>query len=150
MISEPTPEEIERQMAVLRSVLEHDVKELASEARTLTDWRHHFQRHPWLFCGAAAALGFLVVPRARRVYSVVGSVERDGHQESLSEPVQLEQQPKRAGVVSDGLIKPLLKLALAAAARQSFAMVLDRVRTSTAREAEGGGQRNESFQRGES
>jgi hypothetical protein len=150
MISEPTPEEIERQMAVLRSVLEHDVKELASEARTLADWRYHFQRHPWAFCGAAAALGFLIVPRARRTYSVVGSVERDGRAESLSEPVQLEQGPKRSGVISEGLIKPLLKLALAAAARQSFAMALDRVRGTSAQANANNERRAESLQRGRS
>src|SRR3954451_7323766 len=76
MISEPNPEDIERQMAEMRSALQQDVRVLASEARTLADWRTHFRAHPWLFCGVAAALGVILVPRARKVYSVFAPSDR--------------------------------------------------------------------------
>ena len=62
-MTDPTPDEIERQLAAIRSVLKRDVRDLASEARELMDWRCHFRSHPWLYCGGAAALGFMLVPR---------------------------------------------------------------------------------------
>jgi hypothetical protein len=42
--------------------LARDADAAAADARSLADWRHHFRTHPWLFCGAAAAIGFLLVP----------------------------------------------------------------------------------------
>ena len=61
---------MERQLAALRSALEEDTgglvdkaRKLSDNARTLADWRHHFRRHPAAFCGAAAVLGFLLIPR---------------------------------------------------------------------------------------
>jgi hypothetical protein len=57
------PDEIRRRMAEARAALAHDAKAAVSDARTLVDWREHFRAHPWLFCGGAAALGFLLIPR---------------------------------------------------------------------------------------
>jgi hypothetical protein len=64
--------DLERQLAALRSALEEDTgglvdkaRKLSDNARTLADWRHHFRRHPAAFCGAAAVLGFLLIPRRR-------------------------------------------------------------------------------------
>jgi ElaB/YqjD/DUF883 family membrane-anchored ribosome-binding protein len=57
---------IDEQLADARANLTEDVRSVATEASTLTDWRHHFHKHPWLFAGAAAALGFVLTPRRRR------------------------------------------------------------------------------------
>jgi ElaB/YqjD/DUF883 family membrane-anchored ribosome-binding protein len=62
-------EDIERQLATMRSVLHHDVRHLATEARTLVDWRYHFRAHPWVYCGGAAALGFMLVRGRERSQS---------------------------------------------------------------------------------
>ena len=67
---------IEEQLAAARSTLADDVRNTAIDARTLSDWRHHFRTHPWLFSGAAAAVGFVLTPRQRRrlrAGSAVGS-----------------------------------------------------------------------------
>ena len=65
-----TSDDIERQLAAMRSVLHQDVRDLATEARTLVDWRCHFRAHPWLYCGGAAALGYMLVPGRDR--SLIG------------------------------------------------------------------------------
>jgi hypothetical protein len=57
---------LREQMARVRSHLANDVGEVVEQAKELTDWRSHVRRHPWLFAGAAAAIGFMIVPARRR------------------------------------------------------------------------------------
>jgi len=150
MISEPNPEDIERQMAEMRSALQQDVRVLASDARILADWRTHFRAHPWLFCGAAAALGFILVPRARKVYSVFAPSDRPSIQAMPGRPTperadqhqadgEASETAKKSKVVfrlkepsnlSDALVKPLLKMAAGILARESANFAMNRMRAS--------------------
>jgi hypothetical protein len=154
MISEPNPEDIERQMAEMRSALQQDVRVLATEARTLTDWRTHFRAHPLLFCGIAAALGFILVPRARKVYSVLAPTDRGPFVRPMSDRSKSAQSSsERANqhetdgqasendakvlfrlnepsTLSDRLFKPLLKMAAVTLARESANLAMNRMRAS--------------------
>jgi len=147
MISEPNPEDIERQMAEMRSALQQDVRVLATEARILADWRTHFRAHPWLFCGIAAALGFMLVPRARKVYSVLGPPgpmsDRPTFARSDTEPANPQSDGKASSkaakvlfrlkepsTLSDRLVKPLLKMAAVTLARESANLAMNRMRES--------------------
>lgn len=56
-------EAIRSQMASVRSTLDTNVHELAENARNLTDWRYYVKAAPWGAVGAAAAIGYLIVPR---------------------------------------------------------------------------------------
>jgi hypothetical protein len=64
--STPSAERIEQQMQSLRSELCADARSLVSGARDLTDWTAYVRRYPWLCLGAAAAIGYLAIPRRRR------------------------------------------------------------------------------------
>ena len=55
--------EIQRRMAQIRRDLHEDVREVVKGAQSLTDWRSQVRSHPWLALGAAAALGYFVVPK---------------------------------------------------------------------------------------
>ncbi len=57
--------EIQRRMAQVRHELHEDVREAVKGAQSLTDWRSQVRNHPWLALGAAAALGYLLVPKRR-------------------------------------------------------------------------------------
>ena len=59
-------DDLRRQLAAARASLSRDAQAVASDARTLTDWRHHVRKHPWLAMGGAAAVGFILAPRRRR------------------------------------------------------------------------------------
>lgn len=59
-------DDLQQRLAAARSALVSDMGGAVDSAKTLTDWRQHFRAHPLVFCGAAAALGFLLVPRRRR------------------------------------------------------------------------------------
>jgi hypothetical protein len=58
--------EIQRRMAQVRHELHEEVREAVKGAQSLTDWRSQVRNHPWLALGAAAALGYLIVPRRRQ------------------------------------------------------------------------------------
>jgi hypothetical protein len=58
---------IELQMRQVRTELRRDVQGLATSARELTDWTTYVRRYPWLCLGAAAALGYLLVPQRAKV-----------------------------------------------------------------------------------
>ena len=58
--------EIQRQMAQVRHELHQEAREMVKGAESLTDWRSHVRHHPWLALGAAAAVGYLIVPRRRQ------------------------------------------------------------------------------------
>jgi hypothetical protein len=58
----PAADEIERQMRDLRSELREDVQDIVENARVMTDWQYYVRSYPWLCLGAAAALGYVLVP----------------------------------------------------------------------------------------
>src|SRR5258707_201235 len=62
-------EQLQHQMHLVRMSLGEEVHELVAGARSVTDWRQYWRRHPWAWGGAAAALGFLVVPARRSAAS---------------------------------------------------------------------------------
>jgi hypothetical protein len=78
-----------RQMAAARAALSRDAQSAVSDARTLADWKHHFRAHPWLFCGSAAAIGFLLVPERRPAPVPVSG-----------QPSEADLSPREAGVIA--------------------------------------------------
>ena len=66
--STPTADmnDIQRRMAHLRRELHEEVSGAVKGAQSLTDWRSQVRNHPWLALGAAAAVGYIIVPRRRR------------------------------------------------------------------------------------
>jgi hypothetical protein len=56
-------DEIRRQMALIRHELHVDVQGVVETAEAVADWRHYIRRYPWVALGAAAVVGYLIVPR---------------------------------------------------------------------------------------
>jgi hypothetical protein len=101
-------DEIRRQLAAMRFALRRDARDAAVDARTLVDWRHHFRRHPWLYCSGAAVIGYLVVPRRPPPPQLQSASYR------TAAPV--EQRVGAASVHSENLAASLVKAAVATAA----------------------------------
>src|SRR5262245_16873072 len=59
-------EALRQEMHQVRTSMVDEVHDLVENARSATDWRCYWRTHPWAWCGAVAALGYLLVP-ARRV-----------------------------------------------------------------------------------
>jgi len=65
-----TPDELKRQVEQTRSRLDQDLNQLEYHVREAADWRFQFNRHPWVFVGAAfggALLLSLMIFAPRRV-----------------------------------------------------------------------------------
>lgn len=61
-VTTPSADEIQRQMRDVRAELREDVQEIVDNAKVMTEWQYYVRRYPWLCLGAAAALGYLIVP----------------------------------------------------------------------------------------
>jgi len=116
-------DDIERQLATMRSVLHQDVRDLATEARTLVDWRYHFRAHPWLYCGGTAALGFMLVPARKRSLRVEAAVVTDTDDDPKV-VLQLRDTAHSGG----SFLKTMLTLAATAVIRESLGYLIQRSR----------------------
>jgi hypothetical protein len=64
-------DEIRRQMAEIRRQMHVDVTEVVETAEEVFDWKNFIRNAPWLWVGAAFAVGYFVVPRRRKPVPVV-------------------------------------------------------------------------------
>jgi hypothetical protein len=114
-------EDIRRQMQDLRRSATGEMKELVDSAKTLTDWRYHVKHHPWICVGAAFALGYLIVPRKRRVPSAdaqeLAALLRKYHVGVTTEPTQ----PPR------GIVKSAIGAAIPLVARSAMNLAQQRL-----------------------
>lgn len=67
-------DDIRRYMAQIRRELHEDIQGVVLGAEAATDWRRYVKMYPWPFVGAAAVIGFFLVPPRRR--SITHAVER--------------------------------------------------------------------------
>jgi hypothetical protein len=63
--------EIQRRMAQIRRELHEDVQGALQGAQELTDWRSQVRNHPWMALGAAAVVGYMIVPRRQAPPAIV-------------------------------------------------------------------------------
>jgi len=115
----PTPaaEEIQRQMRDVRSELRNDVQDLVDNARVMTDWHYYVRSYPWLCLGAAAAVGYLLVPSRVQVFKpdaqMLANLVR---QHQLAVKTEVKPQP------SGGLLGGLVNMAAGAALQGAMAI----------------------------
>jgi len=64
--SEQSVNDLRQRMAQIRSASHGDIETMLTGLRQNLDWRYHLQRHPWAFAGAAALVGFWLIPKSRK------------------------------------------------------------------------------------
>lgn len=117
MDTDPPMDDLQQQLAAARSALVNDMGVAVDSAKTLADWRHHFRAHPLVFCGAAVALGYLLVPRRRP--APLRAMAWPPDTTSVS-PSMLTASMNTAGPVEDrSAIKDLLLMAATHVAREA-------------------------------
>lgn len=118
-------ENIQREMRQVREELRADVREVVSNtqdlmdaARVLTQWQTYVRRYPWACLGAAAAVGYFVVPSQTRV------IKPDT--ESLMELARSKKlvvQVDSTAAKQPGMMKGLLGMAAGTAMQIGMAIV---------------------------
>lgn len=92
-------DEILRRMAEIRGNLHHEAEGIAENARVMTDWRFYLRSYPWACVGAAAAVGYLMVPNRLQIISPdVNTLLKLAKKNRLSVTPEPEPQ-KRGGLV---------------------------------------------------
>ena len=83
MSDSPSNESVQAQMQQLRYDIDGGMQDMAANARRVVDWKHYVSTYPWVCLGAAAALGFLIVPKRSRTNcpdsAVLTEPARPGH-----------------------------------------------------------------------
>ncbi len=60
--AELTADEIRERMALIRLRIDEQSDEVVAQVNALSDWRSYVRRYPWASVGAAAVLGYVLVP----------------------------------------------------------------------------------------
>ena len=145
-VETPSADEIQRQMREVRVELRDEMQEIVDNARVLSDWHYYVRQYPWLCLGAAAALGYLIVPQRVQVIKPDSKAIADMiRQHQVSVTTQVKPQP------SPGLLGGLVNMAagmavqgLLAVASAQLSQFIQQVTEQPGRvETRGGGGRHE-------
>ena len=110
-------EKLRAQMANIRRDLSEDVEAVVENAKELTEWRNFVKRHPVLSVSAAAAIGFLLVPKRLNVMSPDA---RD--LERLAKRNRLVVKPKAEVKRQAGMVRPVVNVVAGAVLRSCATM----------------------------
>jgi hypothetical protein len=101
--------DIQRRMAQIRRELHENVRDAVEGAQSLTDWRSHVRHHPWLTLGAAAVVGYLIVPKRREQPAPAIVAVAPAAAPAISQAVKAEPKKKRWGIIGSavGLLAPI-------------------------------------------
>lgn len=92
-------ETIQQQMRQVRRELREGVEDIVENARVMTDWTHYVRTYPWVAVGAAAAVGYLLVPSRQPVIQPdVSSLLELAKQDKLVVNVE-QNEPSKPGML---------------------------------------------------
>jgi hypothetical protein len=105
-------DDIQRQMREVRVELRDDVRDLVTSAQDMGDWTSYVKAYPWLCVGAAAIVGYFLVPTRRLVVhpdrETLFKLAKE--HKLVMEPAESQGQKKKGGLASQ-----LVSMAAAAA-----------------------------------
>lgn len=103
-------DEIRRRMAQIRHELHEDMQEVVSGAEGAIEWRRYVRRYPWVAVSLAAALGYLIVPKRRKVVVEAKQAVGELRKVAAVEAEKVQAKTRRKGWVRTalGLLTPLL------------------------------------------
>jgi hypothetical protein len=96
-------------MQETRNRLYRDVGGLVRDAREAVDWRRNVKRYPWVAVGAAAALGFLLVPTRRKTLRLdAETLANLARKQNLV--VNLERKGEKTATLANSLTATILAI----------------------------------------
>ncbi len=92
-------EQVQREMREVRAELRENVQDIVDQAGELTDWQAYVKAYPLLSVGAAAAIGYLLIP-SRPTVIQPNPQELMALVKSNQIPLRVEPPPMRPGIFS--------------------------------------------------
>jgi len=105
----PLDDTVRARMQGIRCDIDQDLEDVSASARSLVDWKHYVKAYPWVCLGAAAALGFLIVPK--RSAAASGDLPAPAEPANTSRPV-VPSAPTVARGVVDALVGAVAGIAV--------------------------------------
>jgi len=125
--------DFQRQMPQVRGRLDRDSEQLVKDTERLVkktkeqmNWKHLVAEHPWASMAAAAAIGYVVVPRRSCTVTVDWKSIRQAMPEGAS-PLPVRKEPRKESAFSS-LFSNMLGFAASLAFRQVATLVSEQVR----------------------
>lgn len=84
-------DDIQREMALIRSQLFQEMREVVDVVATVADWHSYIRARPWLAIGVAFGSGFLLAPRRARPPALIAQPSAPG----VLTPAPVPQVEKR-------------------------------------------------------
>lgn len=109
-------------MQGIRRDIDRDLVDVSASAHSMVDWKHYVTTYPWVCLGAAAALGFLVVPK--RSAAINAEVAAPTEPAKVGRPVATSSPS-----ATRGLIDAIVAAAVSVAVRKTIAYFGPRVET---------------------
>ncbi len=109
----PLDDTVKARMQGIRCEIDQDLKDVSASARSMVDWKHYVKTYPWVCLGAAAALGFVIVPKRSAINAEVAT---------LAEPPKTAQPVvDSAPAATRGLAATLVVAVVSIAVREAIA-----------------------------
>ena len=106
----PLDDTVKARMQGIRCEIDQDLQDVSASARSMVDWKHYVKTYPWVCMGAAAALGFLIVPkRSTRDQRRLGRPQPNRQRPANRSPMQ---SPTAARGVVDALVGAVAGIAV--------------------------------------
>jgi hypothetical protein len=105
----PLDDTIQARMQGIRSEIDQDLEDVSASARSIVDWKHYVKAYPWACLGAAAALGFLIVPK--RSAAIIANLATPTELAKTGHPVVNSARSAARGLV-DALVATVVGIAV--------------------------------------
>jgi len=105
----PLDDTVKARMQGIRCEIDQDLQDVSASARSMVDWKHYVKTYPWVCMGAAAALGFLIVPK--RSTPTSADVPAPSEPATTGQPV-VNAAPTAARGVVDALVGAIAGIAV--------------------------------------
>jgi hypothetical protein len=109
----PLDDTVRARMQGIRCDIDQDLEDVSASAHSMVDWRHYVKAYPWLCLGAAAGLGFLLVPKR--------SMTADADPPVPTGPAKSDQPVNSAPAAAHGWFDALVVAVASIAVREAIA-----------------------------
>ena len=106
----PLNDTVRARMQGIRCEIDQDLEDVSASARSMVDWKHYVEAYPWACLAAAAALGFLIVPKRSATINV-----------DVAAPSESAETGHSAPSATRGLVDAIVAAAVSVAVREAIA-----------------------------